>query len=350
MSKSVITKTILWSFVAILVFGLIVMYWVFSSLDHELVRSAQVRFTVEKGWGVQRIAQELQDEGIISSKTFFIIAAKSKGSGNNLQAGEYVIPSAVSPNELVAIFEKGRTSDEIRVRIKEEETLNQIADDVEEQTGISAQEFLADASVSDSHELFPTATFPVLSDKPASQGLEGYIYPDTYTIFSYAKAQDVIFKALMNLENKLTQKDRDAIKAQGKTIFEVITLASIVEREEPNPDERATVAGVFWNRLDTGMALQSDATINYILDTLGEERNVRPRSEQLQIDSPYNTYLHAGLPPGPISNPTIQSIEATIFYNKTDYYYFLHPQDGSHTTIYSKTLDEHNANKVKYLD
>ncbi|PIS41406.1 MAG: endolytic transglycosylase MltG [Candidatus Kerfeldbacteria bacterium CG08_land_8_20_14_0_20_42_7] len=350
MSKSVLTKTILWSLVAILIFGFIAVFWVFSSLSQEITRSSQVRFSIEQGWGVQRIAQELQNNGIITSKTFFVFASKLDGSGSSLKAGDYIIPASVSPNALVKLFASGYASDEITVRIKEEETITEIANDIEDQTDISADNFLEAATVTDSRELFPDVTFPVLSDKPTTQGLEGYIYPDTYSIFSYAKASDVIFKALTNLESKLTQEDRAAIASQGKTIFQILTLASIVEREEPSQDERSTVAGVFWNRLAIGMALQSDATINYILDTLGTERNAQPRTEQLKIESLYNTYLNAGLPPGPISNPTIKSIRATIYYTESDYYYFLHPQDGTHTTIYSKTLDEHNANKAKYLD
>lgn len=350
MSKTVVTKSILWSLVAVLAFGFVAVFWIFSSLDQDFTRTSQVRFTIEKGWGVQQIAQKLQSEGIITSKTFFVIASKLDGSGSSLKAGDYIIPASVSPKDLVKLFASGEAADEITVRIKEEETVAQIANDIEDQTDISAEDFLTAASVKDSRELFPNATFPVLADKPSTRGLEGYIYPDTYMVFSYAKAPDIIFKALTNLENKLTQEDREAIASQGKTIFEILTLASIVEREEPNQDERATVAGVFWNRLAIGMPLQSDATINYILDSLDAERNAQPRAEQLKIESPYNTYLNAGLPPGPISNPTIDSIQATIHYTDSDYFYFLHPQDGTHTTIYSKTLDEHNANKAKYLN
>ncbi|MFA7663080.1 MAG: endolytic transglycosylase MltG, partial [Patescibacteria group bacterium] len=171
----------------------------------------------------------------------------------------------------------------------------------------------------------------------------GYIFPDTYHITTTATAEEIMDKALSNFGNKLTPELRAEIKAQGKTIYEIITLASIVENEVAKAEDMKIVAGIFWNRLDIGMGLQSDATINYI--TSG--KTTRPTADDLKIDSPYNTYKYRGLPPGPIANPGIASIEAVINPTKTDYLYFLTTPDKQ--TIFSKTFEEHVAAKNKYL-
>ncbi len=193
-----------------------------------------------------------------------------------------------------------------------------------------------------------------LTFKPSS--LEGYLFPDTYFVAAKPTAKSVIQKMLDNLGGKITEQMRADIKKQNRSIFEVLTLASIVEKEvgrntattsaadqQVLQEERETVAGIFMNRLKIGMALQSDATIGYIT----KKNDPQASSADLLIDSPYNTYKYRGLPPGPISNPSLSAIKAAIYYKATDYLYFLTKKDG--TAVYAKTLEEHNANKRKYL-
>ena len=193
-----------------------------------------------------------------------------------------------------------------------------------------------------------------LTFKPSS--LEGYLFPDTYFVAAKPTAKSVIQKMLDNLGGKITEQMRADIKKQNRSIFEVLTLASIVEKEvgrntattsaadqQVLQEERETVAGIFMNRLKIGMALQSDATIGYIT----KKNDPQASSADLLIDSPYNTYKYRGLPPGPISNPSLSAIKAAIYYKDTDYLYFLTKKDG--TAVYAKTLEEHNANKRKYL-
>ncbi|MFA5030981.1 MAG: endolytic transglycosylase MltG [Patescibacteria group bacterium] len=348
MSKSLVVKTLLWSVVAILVFALVVVFWFYSSLDNELARSSQVRFTIEKGWGVKIIASELKKQGIISSEFSFIAGAKLHGVDNILHEGEYIIPASASVNTLLSLFSEEMSSlslsnDERVITIQEGWSNQEIVDYLTENNVVTANGFLDAASSTDTRDLFPDVTFPALSDKPVDKGLEGYLYPDTYRIFKTAEAKDIIFKMLTNFENKLTEDDRNAIAAQGKTLFEVLTLASIVEREESKVDDMKIVAGIFLKRLEIGMPLQSDATINYV--TKAGRR--QPTLEDLEVDSLYNTYKYQGLPPGPIGNPSLAAIRATIHYEESDYLYFLHPLSGE--TIYSRTLEQHNANKLKYL-
>jgi len=192
--------------------------------------------------------------------------------------------------------------------------------------------------------------FSFLADKPKYYGLEGYLFPDTYRIYASSTATEVVEKMLTNFDEKLTPQLRADIKAQGKTIYDIVTMASIIEKEAPinyqtgdNHDARI-ISGIFWKRLKVGQALQSDATLSYILDDTQPQHS----NQDLQIDSPYNTYKYRGLPPGPICNPGILAIEAAIYPIATDYYYFLTPPSGNEV-IYARTNDEQNINKNKYL-
>jgi UPF0755 protein len=190
-----------------------------------------------------------------------------------------------------------------------------------------------------------------LQDKPLSRGLEGYLYPDTYRIYAASSTPaDLIVKMLSNFDQKLTAQMRADIKKQGKTIYEIVTMASILEKEAPinyasgdNRDARI-IAGIFWDRIKVGQALQSCASLAYILGVNKSQYS----AADTQIESPYNTYKYRGLPPGPISNPGILAIEAAIYPLSTNYNYFLTPS-GSKEIIYAATYEEHLRNKNKYL-
>jgi len=195
-----------------------------------------------------------------------------------------------------------------------------------------------------------SSEFSFLADKPKYYGLEGYLFPDTYRVYASSTAAEVVEKMLDNFNKKLTPKMRADIKEQGKTIYEIITLASIVEKEAPidnqtgNNRDARIIAGIFLNRLEIGQGLQSDATLSYIYS----DNNPTHSGSELENSSPYNTYKYRGLPPGPICNPGIIAIEAAIYPIKTDYNYFLTPK-GKEEVIYSRTYEEHLQNKYKYL-
>jgi UPF0755 protein len=195
-----------------------------------------------------------------------------------------------------------------------------------------------------------SAEFSFLDDKPKYYGLEGYLFPDTYRIYASSTVVEVIEKMLSNFDKKLSEQMRKDIKAQGKTIYEVITLASIVEKEAPidyqtnNDRDARIIAGIFLNRLRIGQGLQSDATLSYIY---GDNKPTHS-GQELENASLYNTYKYRGLPPGPICNPGILAIKAVIYPIKTDYNYFLTPK-GKDEVIYARTYEEHLQNKYKYL-
>lgn len=193
--------------------------------------------------------------------------------------------------------------------------------------------------------------FDFLKDKPKNTGLEGYLYPDTYRIFADDfKATEVIEKMLTNFDRQLTAQMRADIAKQGKTIYEVVSMASLVEKEAPidyktgdNKDAKI-ISGIFWNRIKSGQALQSCASLAYIL----EVNKPQYSTEDTQIESLYNTYKYRNLPPGPVSNPGILALEAAIYPTNTNYNYFLTPAN-SRDIVYAVSYAEHVNNKQKYL-
>jgi len=191
--------------------------------------------------------------------------------------------------------------------------------------------------------------YSFLKDKPDNMSLEGYLFPDTYRIYASSSPAELVSRMLDNFDKKLTSEMRADIKKQGKTIHEIITMASIIEKEAPifaqkDLKDAKIVSGIFWNRLEIGMALQSDATLSYILN----DNKPAHSGSELNIDSPYNTYKYPGLIPGPICNPGIAAIEAAIYPTDTNYLYFLTTLDGKEI-YYARTHDEHVRNKYLYL-
>jgi UPF0755 protein len=183
-----------------------------------------------------------------------------------------------------------------------------------------------------------------LAEAPTAADLEGFLFPDTYRIFVDATAEDIIIKTLANFDNKLTPDMRAAIKEQGKSIYQIITMASVVEKEVRSAADMEIVSGIFWDRIKNGQPLESCATLAYIL---GENKK-QYTLEDTKIESPYNTYQNQGLPPGPIANPGLNAIKAAIYPKYTDYNYFLSRSDNGET-VFSKTYEEHLANKAKYI-
>lgn len=192
--------------------------------------------------------------------------------------------------------------------------------------------------------------FDFLRDKPGYYSLEGFLFPDTYRVYVDASTTDIVYKMLSNFDKKLTSQMRADIAAQGKTIYEIVIMASLIEKEAPinydDPENRDAriVSDIFWGRLKSGQALQSDATLTYLL----ADNNSSHSGSDLEIDSPYNTYKYKGLPPTPICNPGLKALEAAIYPIKTDYNYFLTSRDGKNIH-YAKTYEEHLSNKYKYL-
>ena len=296
-------------------------------------------FTIEKGESTKTIAQNLQANKLISSGWAFRLYAKLTGAEAKFVAGNHQLEADLSIRNLIKSLETEKNiSKEKNITFIEGWSDQEIAKYLSDKGIAAKDEFLAAAAMNkwqDKYDFLSGVKAPTI---------EGFIFPDTYRIFSDASSTAIIKKALDNFDKKLTPEMRSDIRSKNLNLLQVLTLASIVEGEANNSADMKLVADIFFKRIAKGIALQSDATVNYVTG----KSLTRPTAADLAIDSPYNTYKYKGLPPGPIGNPGLTAIKAVIYPTPNDYYYFLHTKDGQ--AVYSKTYDEHLANVAKYLD
>jgi len=299
---------------------------------------AEKVFVIEEGQNLKKIAQNLRIERIIGSKWTFIIYVFLEGRTKGLQAGKYNLSSDMNIVEVAKKIINGETiQDWTKVTFPEGWTNKQVEEKLVELGIISLEE----------RKFFTISTesFPFLADKPTGPNLQGYLFPDTYYFEKGLIIEEVVKKMLRNFGEKLTQDLRDEIEQQGRTTYEIVIMASILEREVITDEDRAIVSGVFWRRIKNNYPLESCATIAYVL---GVDK-WRYSFDDTRIESPFNTYLNVGLPPLPINNPGLSTIRAAIYPQETDYNFFLtDPETGK--TIFSKTFYEHSANKRKYFE
>ena len=314
--------------------------WYYYQINAPVSHNQQtVSFEIKDGAGVNQISQALFNAGLISSKLFFEIYVWQQQLERNFISGVVELSPDMNIKQITAKLTQPGNS-EITITIIEGWNNREIAGYLEKQGLFSQQEFLDEVGKNLAKYV---QQYNFLTDKPSTIDLEGYLFPDTYRIYKNSNPEEVAKKMLDNLNRKLTPELRQKIDLQKKTIFEIITLASIIEKEVRQLEDMKMVADIFYKRLATNIALQSDATINYITS----KGLVQPSLDDLKIESPYNTYLHSGLPPGPIANPGLNAISAAIEPTANDYYYFLTTKDGE--VIYSKTFSEHQINKQKHL-
>ncbi|MFA6392273.1 MAG: endolytic transglycosylase MltG [Patescibacteria group bacterium] len=338
----------------IVIIGLAGLFYFNNQISSKASDNAEAKlFTVEAGEGVKEISARLTAENLSKNDFIFRTYIWLKHYENKLQAGDYYIPQNLSMVGLAKLLISGDAlSKERLVTIVEGWSSTEIATymanfaeaDGEPSKSDYINIFLAYVDASNTHDMIPDKTYSFLVDKPIDQGLEGFLFPDTYRIFKSSGPEHLLEKMLDNFDVKLTQVLRDEINSQGRTIYDIITLASIVEKEVRTPADKKIAAGIFYTRMENGIPLESDATVNFITG----KRALQPTFADTEIQNPYNTYENQGLPPGPISNPGMDSILAVIYPEDSDYLYFLTKDDG--TTVFSKTFEEHLQNKAKYLD
>lgn len=304
----------------------------------------RVHFVVEPGETAADIAQKLQQAGLITDADLFRMLVRYYDLANRLEAGEYELSPAMTMIEIAETLRHGRLR-EMTITIPEGWRLEQIAEYLEERGIASKAEFLDLASRD-----WPEFTF--LQGRPAGASLEGYLFPDTYRIGPSYGAREIISLMLSNFDRRVTPELRAQAQAKGMSLHEVVTLAAIVEREAVIPDERPIIAAVYLNRLVAGMYLGADPTVQYAKgfdQKTGRWWGPLVVEDYQSVDSPYNTYTHLGLPPGPICNPGLDAIRAVLYPASVDYFYFVRNDvkgDGSH--VFSRTFEEHLENQAKY--
>jgi len=289
------------------------------------------RFEIAAGQSVPQIATNLRSAGLIRNRDAFITYLNFHGLRAELKAGVYTLKPTQSGQSVAQTLALGRI-DVKRLVVPEGSRLRDI-EKLAAQDGIPASDF--EAALKSSH----TESF--LSGKPASVDLEGYLFPDSYELGVNITATKLVDTMLQTFGNRVGPEYVQAFAAQGLTLHQGLTLASIVEREVNRPEDRPIVAQIFLKRFKEKMPLGSDVTVHYAADLLGVPFNV-------DLNSPYNTRRFAGLPPGPICSPGLSSLDAVAHPAATDYLYFLSGKDGK--TYFAHTYAEHQKNIAKYLN
>jgi UPF0755 protein len=317
-----------------------------------------VRFVIEPGAPARVVGQQLQAKGLINDDLLFEAYVRVNGLDAQLNAGTFILTPSMTLVEIVEILQHAEAS-AVTIMIPEGWRAEQIAAYLDV-AGIFAGNPLAmetyrrQVTTSDLSGLDP-AQYPFLQDRPAGVGLEGYLFPDTYEVpAEQPVATDVLHRQLANFASRVVPLYEAAL-AGGQTnlsLYEVLIVASIVEREAVVSDERPAIAGVYLNRLTVGMKLEADPTVQYAMGYQPETgqwwKTPVSLEEYSNVDSPYNTYLYAGLPPGPICNPGLSSIEAVLQPQKHDFLYFVATPDGSGRHVFAKTFEEHYENVRRY--
>jgi len=301
--------------------------------------NSSVMFSIVKGEGNGKIATNLKEKKLISQKIYFWLYLKKNNLLDKIYPGEYPLNGKMTISEIVATITNPQKVF-ITVTFPEGWTAKQMADRLSV-NGFDGSAF-SELVNNPSEDIL--SKFSILTKKPKSASLEGYLFPDTYKFSKEATPEGILEKILNNTELKITDEVRKQASDQNKSIFQILTMASILEREVSTINDFKIVAGIFWQRIAVEQPLQSDATLEYVLKTNDFQHTVA----QTKIDSPYNTYMYKGLPPGPISNPGINTILAALNPINTDYNYFLTDPENKSNTVYAKTYAEHLANKQKF--
>jgi peptidoglycan lytic transglycosylase G len=289
---------------------------------------------IPQGSGTKTIGDVLVASGIVQDQVTFRLALWMSGRARGLKAGEYRFEQPMTPLEVIGKIARGDVY-VVRVTFPEGLTIAEMANIFQMHGFGSAADFLEaskDASL-------------IRALDPSARNLEGYLFPETYPLSRHADAAHVVRLMVEQFTHAFTPELQQAAQSRGLSVRQVVTLASLVEKETARPDERPIVAAVYENRMRIGMLLQCDPTVIYALSQLGRYSG-NLHHDDLSVDSPYNTYRRAGLPPGPIAAPGKASLEAAVHPADSPFLYFVSRNDGSHE--FAQTLEEHDRNVQKY--
>ena len=334
-------RLLLVSLGALVLVGLAAAAWFYTGAERPYKGYPEAEKFVEipAGSGSAAMGRRLADAGVVSSAETFRVAVWMRGAGQRLQAGEYRFDAPMTAVEVVDKLSRGEVFLQ-PITFREGLTIRQMAAIFESKGFGPASEFVkaaGDASL-------------IRHLDPAATDLEGYLFPDTYALPRKATATQLVRRMVDRFEKALAPETRERAAARGLNVRQLVTLASLVEKETGKNDERPLVAAVYANRLKMGMGMQADPTVIFALERAGRYNGNLTR-EGLRFDSPYNTYRYSGLPPGPIAAPGRASLEAAASPADVPYIYFVSRNDGSH--VFAVTLDEHNRNvhewQVRYF-
>jgi UPF0755 protein len=325
-----------WRRAALLVFGLGVAALAFEAgwavTPPAPLRAGARTVDVPPQQGLLDVARVLRQAGVIRSRAAFVVLAVARGTARSLKAGEYEIPQGATLLATLQLLETGKVKPHLIV-LPEGFTIRELARQLQSE-GVAA-----------AADVIRLASSPLFAQSLGieTDGLEGYLFPDTYQVTKGMRVEEILGRMVQRFRERVATPDVLArAGASGLRFHELITLASIIEKEAVVPEERPLIAGVFWNRLKRDMPLQADPTVAYAVGKDGRA----PTREDLQVDHPFNTYRYRGLPPAPIANPGRPSIDAALSPAAVPYLYFVSIDDRRH--YFSATLEEHNQAVARY--
>lgn len=352
MKKILILILLVASFTGIAAFALY--SWYQSGLNTTAgTDDTNIIFEVESGDDITAISKKLKDQGLVGNETIFQIYFKLNSKlAEGIQAGFFDLNQNMTIPQIAEALQKSRSGEQVKITIPEGLRYDEIAAILE--TGFkdipgskfSRSEFMDIAAEPDKVRFSEKVQTFLNEHKPAAKNLEGYLFPETYFFEYETDAVAIIERLISTLINKLTESDLNAVSESGYTLYDILIVASMIERETFTEEEKPMVADIIYKRLEEGVEgvklLQIDATLLY-----GVKDWKADPFPLIQIDGAYNTYKRTGLPPTPISNPGIGAIKAAIYPQANDYFFYLHDANGK--VYYAKTNAEHEANKRKYL-
>ncbi len=300
-----------------------------------------VVFEVQPDESVDSIAERLEEAGLIRSATYFKLRVRLSNADTRIRAGRFTLYTGMSVNQIIATLTTTPGVQTVQVRFLEGWRAEQYAEELV-RAGILAdpKEFL-DVLVASRWQ----ARYPFLADLLPNQTIEGFLFPDTYEFRIDATPEEIVQTLLDNFDRRVPASMRAEAERLGRPFYQVLIIASIVEREAAVPEERPIIASVFYNRLRENMLLQADPTVQYALGTEGDWwPSLEDVRDLAAVDSPYNTYRNPGLPPTPICNPGLAAIRAALSPADTDYLYFVTRGDGSGAHVFARTYEEHVQN------
>lgn len=306
----------------------------------------EIRVEIPVGSSTTEIAAILEENGVIKNATIFGIYTKFNNA-SNFQAGDYVFTPAMTLDEITEALQNGRVTPIHTITIQEGLTLEEIAEIYADELHFSKEDFLDIVNdrtyVEQLIDAYPNLLSEDILDPDIRTPLEGYLFASTYEFYEQEPSIESIIERMLDKTESVVSNYLDEIDAQGLSVHQAITFASLVEQEARTEDQRRRISGVFYNRLEEGIKLQTDPTVLY---ALGEHKD-RVLYEDLEIESPYNTYHTDGLPIGPIGNFAENSLEAVVHPEESDYLYFLH--DGEGNIYFSESYDDHLEKREEHI-
>jgi len=328
---------------SLFIIACILLLFFYISINLPLTCEGECDFSIAKGENLRSIANRLRNEEYISSSILFQFYVKTKGLEKNIKAGNYQFVLPLTIANITEIITNGKLTNNHSFLITEGETMLEIEENLKEKGLINASASLREWKIEDFLE---KKYFDIFSEIPTDASLEGYLFPDSYHLPQGLEEKEILS---MFIDNFVAKTENDLffdIKEQKRSFYEILIMASLLEKEVREETDKKMVADILWRRLDTNFLLQIDATICY-----AEYESFKKCSlnrELFKLDSPYNTYLYKGLPPTPINNPGTESMQAALNPLANDYWYYMTDRETG-KTIFSETFDEHLESRGKYL-